>query len=132
MTQTILIVDDDEMTRRILRLFLMRHEYAVIEAENGQDALNLIEENCPNLVIIDVLMPVMDGFTTVRHIRSILGYVDLPVLFLTSRADMEAELEGLEVGAQHFLNKPIKLAELVDTVSRLMAETKFQWQLEKA
>lgn len=130
MTQTILIVDDDKMTRRILQLLLMRNEYNVIEAENGQEALEIIEEKCPNLVVIDVVMPVMDGFDTVRRIRSKLNCSKLPVLFLTASADMESENEGIESGAQRFLTKPINLDGLVKTIKELIAESQMQSEIQ--
>jgi len=130
MTQTILIVDDDKMIRRILRLLLTRNQYEVVEAENGQEALEIIEENCPNLVVIDILMPVMDGFDTVRQIRSKLICEKLPVLFLTARADVETENKGLELGAQRFLTKPINLDEFVKTIKDLIAESQTQAEIQ--
>lgn len=116
MSQTILIVDDDEMTRRVLRLYCMRCGYDVIEAGDSQEALKIVERNCPNLVIMDVLMPNLDGFSTVRQIRSKLDSAQLPVIFLTSRADCKAKKEGLEVGAQRYLTKPVNLGELVVSI----------------
>ena len=122
MNQTILVVDDDQMTRRILQLFFNRHKYEVVEAENGQEALEIIEEKCPNLVIVDVLMPGMDGFDTVRQIRSKLDCAKLPVLFLTTKADSESEYEGLEAGAQRFLGKPVNLDELAKIIKELLTK----------
>ncbi|MFO7683483.1 MAG: response regulator [Chloroflexota bacterium] len=129
MSQTILIVDDDEMTRRVLRLYCLRNGFEVFEAEDGQQALTLIENKCPNLVIMDVLMPVMDGFTTVRNIRTKLDCAALPILFLTSRADSKAKNTGLEMGAQRFLNKPINLGELVKVIKELLTES---WVIKEA
>jgi CheY-like chemotaxis protein len=116
MTQTILLADDDEMTRRVLRLYCMRCGYDVIEAGDGQEALKIVERNCPNLVIMDILMPVLDGFSTVRQIRLKLNGEQLPVLFLTARANIEAENECLEAGAQRFLTKPVNLGDLFVTI----------------
>ena len=123
MTQTILIVDDDEMTRRILRLFFTRHEYEVVEADNGLDALKIIEGACPSLIIIDILMPGMDGISTVHKIRSKRDCTQLPVLFLTSQADTKAKNEAMKVGGQKFLNKPVNLDELVKITGELINAT---------
>jgi len=76
------------------------------------------------------LMPVMDGFDTVRQIRSKLICEKLPVLFLTARADVETENKGLELGAQRFLTKPINLDEFVKTIKDLIAESQTQAEIQ--
>jgi DNA-binding response OmpR family regulator len=122
MQKTILVVDDEKLTRQLFRLYFTPKGYDIVEAANGREALEIIEKNCPNLVIMDVLMPDMDGFSTVRHIRSKLSPDQLPVIFLTSRADYKAEAEGFEAGAQRFLVKPIHLDFLLATVKELIVE----------
>jgi DNA-binding response OmpR family regulator len=126
MSKTILIVDDDEMTRRLLRLFFKRHGYDVIEAENGQESLGIIEENCPDLAIIDILMPVMDGLATVHKIRSKLDCTELPILIFTTRTDIETKDKGLKAGAQRFLQKPVHLGELEEIIEELLAESQVE------
>lgn len=76
MRKTILVVDDETLTRQLFRLYFTPKGYDIVEAANGREALEIIEKNCPNLVIMDVLMPDMDGFSTVRHIRSKLSPVE--------------------------------------------------------
>jgi DNA-binding response OmpR family regulator len=122
MRKTILVVDDEKLTRQLFWLYFTNKGYDVIEAANGREALEIIVRNCPDLVIMDVLMPNMDGFSTVRQIRSKLSPDQLPVIFLTSRADSKAEVEGFEAGAQQFLVKPIPLDLLFVTVKELIGE----------
>lgn len=121
MPQTILIVDDDEMTRQLLRLFFTQHEYEVVEAKNGLEALKIIEENCPNLIIIDILMPGMDGISTVRKIRLTRDSAQLPVLFLTAQANAKVINEAMKAGGQKLLNKPVHLAELARISQELIS-----------
>ncbi|MCA9872317.1 MAG: response regulator [Anaerolineales bacterium] len=118
--KTILLVDDDDETRRMLRLFCTHNQFDVIEAENGQDALEIIEAKCPDLVIIDIWMPGMDGFVAVRQIREKHDGSQLPILFFTARSDAEAEREGLALGAQAFVGKPISLAKLLKQIKLLI------------
>lgn len=119
MSQTILVVDDDEMTRRILKLYCMRNDYDVVEAENGQEAISIIERDCPNLAIIDGCMPVLNGYETVRQIRTKFNCTNLPILFFSAKGDIEAENQSLEAGAQRFISKPINLGELMMNIKEL-------------
>ncbi|MBK8128916.1 MAG: response regulator [bacterium] len=123
MNRTILLVDDDAMTRRMLQLYCARNEYDVVEAEDGQEALRIIDEKCPDLAIIDVQLPGINGFATARKIRTKLNSRQLPILFLTTRVDARAEIEGVESGAQMYLNKPIRLADLLAHIKELTTAT---------
>ena len=89
MSSLILIVDDDEHTRKLLRLILMRAGHDVVEACDGFEALELVETAVPDLIILDVLMPNLDGFATLRRIRANPCNQFLPVIFLSSRADIK-------------------------------------------
>lgn len=122
MSSVILIVDDEEMTRHLLSHILSRAGYKVIEAGNGQEALQQLVTMLPDLIIMDVLMPHLDGFSTIRQIRADPRTIHVPVIFLSSRADVSAEHEGFAAGAQRYLVKPIGLTELVNHVQELLAE----------
>ena len=120
MAITILVIDDESLTRRLLHHCLTRAGYDVIEAENGQDALTKLESAHPDFIISDVLMPGMNGFDTVRAIREMPEFVHTPVIFLSSRADTDAELKGLESGAQKYLFKPFGVPELLANIEKLL------------
>ena len=126
MRKTILIVDDDELTRSMLRFYCNRNDFDVVEAADGREALNIIDGNCPDLAIIDVQMPGIDGFDTVRQIRSKLDCQQLPIIFLTSRADINSDREGADSGAQGYLSKPFSLTELLKHIKALTAERPIQ------
>lgn len=116
----ILIIDDEALTRRLLYHCLNRAGYEVVEAKNGMDALAKLEFIQPDFIISDVLMPGLNGFDTVRTIREIPEFVHTPVIFLSSRADTDASLKGLESGAQKYLFKPFNVSELLSSVEELL------------
>jgi DNA-binding response OmpR family regulator len=120
MAVTILIVDDEKLTRRLLQHCLSRAGFDVIEASNGREALSLINSILPDLIILDVLMPEMNGFDTVRQIRADSPCMQTPIIFLSSRADTAAEVEGLEAGAQRYLLKPFQIEELLGHIDKLL------------
>ncbi|MBE2221600.1 MAG: response regulator [Anaerolineae bacterium] len=120
MTFTILVIDDEDLTRKLLYHCLTRAGYEVIEAENGVEALTKLETIQPDCIISDVLMPGMNGFETLQHIREIPKLASTPVIFLSSRADTDAEYRGLETGAQKYLFKPFNVSGLLETVEMLL------------
>jgi CheY-like chemotaxis protein len=122
MSFVIMVVDDEDLTRQLLHHMLSRAGYIVVEAGNGQEALQQLAVILPDLIIIDVLMPHLDGFATIRQVRSNPQTAPIPVIFLSSRADVSAEYEGLKAGAQRYLVKPLGLTELVRQVQELLAE----------
>lgn len=111
----ILIVDDNVDMRDYL-CRLLEPYFTVILAINGQDGLTKIESSSPDLVLSDIMMPVMDGTTMLKHIRAKASNVHLPVIFLSARAGEEARIFGLEAGADDYLVKPFSAAELLTKV----------------
>jgi diguanylate cyclase (GGDEF)-like protein len=121
---TVLIVDDSKAIRRILRRALEEAGYLVGEAGNGEECLAACRERRPDLVLLDVDMPVMDGLTTMRELKADPSLESLPVLFLTARTGGLDVAAGLDLGAQDYLRKPCEPAELnarVATALRLKA-----------
>lgn len=110
--QSVLIVDDEPMARTLLRLMLVRSGYEVIEAEDGADALEKIQADPPDLVILDVMMPGMDGLKVCASIRKDLQLSELPVIMLSAKSDIIGIHEGLDVGANKYLTKPVSPEEL--------------------
>ncbi|MFM8424267.1 MAG: response regulator, partial [Chloroflexota bacterium] len=109
---TILIVDDDPAGREVLVSILESDGYELILAENGFQAIELANAVHPDIILLDVMMPGMDGFETCRRIRSEKDIAEVPILFLTALDDRQSLLSGLEAGADDFITKPPDRYEL--------------------
>ena len=120
---TILVVDDDEDMRGLVRRLLERAGYAVREAADGHAALRELFASPPDLVLLDVMMPEVDGFTVCRKIKEDAKLKDLPVIFLTAKGGGEALAEGFESGAIMYINKPFTANKLL-TIVNTMLETR--------
>lgn len=120
MPQKILIVDDDPHIRQVVRFALEKAGYLILEAANGQEALTLFTESAPNLVVLDVLMPEMDGTEVCRRLRASSA---VPILFLSSRDDEVDRIVGLELGGDDYVTKPFSPRELVARVRALLRRT---------
>ncbi len=104
--QLALIVDDELSNRIILKSLLKKHGYDIIEAENGEQAVKLFQQQQPDIIFMDIMMPVMDGYTAVEEIRKIITKAFIPIIFLTAMSDDEALARCIEVGGDDFLTKP--------------------------
>lgn len=112
----ILVVDDEWAMRNLIKMHLS-DEYEVVEADNGFDALVMVEEMKPHLVILDIMMPQMNGWEVCENIR----FIDqTPILMLTARNDLKDLIRGLEIGADDYLAKPFEPEELIARVNALM------------
>jgi two-component system, OmpR family, KDP operon response regulator KdpE len=107
---TILVVDDEPQIRRVMRATLTAHGYAIVEARDGQEALEKMRSERPDLVILDVNMPVMDGLETCRAIR---GGSNVPVIMLTVRSAEKDKVRALDAGADDYIVKPFGIQELL-------------------
>ena len=110
----VLVVDDEADIRELVRELLERAGYDVVEAPNGSEALKLFYSQQPDFVILDVQMPVLDGWETLARIRDV---SDVPVLMLTARAEELDKVRGLRAGADDYLTKPFGRQELLARVS---------------
>lgn len=117
MAKRILIVDDDEMVRIALNELLRPEGYEVIIVSSGKDAIKKIDENNYDLLMLDIIMPEMDGFELCRKIRERENYRETPIVFLTAKSREEDKTEGLDAGANLFLSKPISPDKLLEIVS---------------
>ncbi len=117
----ILITDDDPDLRRLVRMYLESSEYTLIEANSGTDALEKILIECPDLVILDVMMPGMTGWEILRYMRTKSGYADIAVLMLTGIGAALNEMSSPMYGADDYLDKPFQEAELLTKVRRLLS-----------
>jgi type IV pilus assembly protein PilB len=116
----ILIVDDDESIRKVIAKYLEMADYDVIEATNGQEAIEKAYREKPDLIVTDVMMPIMNGFEATKVLRSKLETATIPIIMLTSKADNTSELEGLEAGADDYLTKPCDKDKLLARISILL------------
>lgn len=116
---TVLVAEDVSYNMKLVKLMLSKvfPKVTVIEAENGQSALDLIAEHPIDLVLMDVQMPEMDGFTALNHIRqSQQTYATVPIIMLTAGVSMDEKDRALELGANNFLTKPIEIKQLTETI----------------
>ncbi len=117
----LLIVDDEDNLRSMLRAALSHHGFEVSEASDGRLALDAIARDRPDLVVLDVMMPELDGFEVCRRLRS--EGDQTPVLFLTAKDDTADKVRGLTLGADDYLQKPFSLDELVARVEAVLRRT---------
>lgn len=117
----ILVVEDDPDLRRILKLQLTSKGYEVTEAENGAEGFRSIQESIPDCVILDLMMPVMDGFGFLKRARSLMNSKDVPVLILTASEDERNKVRGFQYQADAYMSKPYDLEKLTTKVEKLMA-----------
>lgn len=122
MAVRILVVDDDRAVRESLRRSLSFNGYSVELAHDGVEALELISSDRPDAVVLDVMMPRLDGLEVCRHLRSTGD--DLPILVLTARDSVSERVAGLDAGADDYLPKPFALEELLARVRALLRRTK--------
>ena len=113
---SVLIVDDEPMARTLLRLMLVRAGFHVSEAEDGFDALEKVRKNQPDVVLLDVMMPGMDGFTVCEKLRNESATAELPIIMLSAKTDLDSINKGLRAGATIYLTKPISPEELTQHV----------------
>jgi len=113
---TILIVDDEPLTRQIIRDHLEAHGYTAIEAKNGEEALVLTRERTPDLILLDVVMPNLDGLQVCRLLKEDKATQMIPVVLLTAREGLEDRVRGLDAGANDYLAKPVDSSELLARV----------------
>ncbi len=113
----ILIVDDDAYVREVIAQYLQLEGYEVIQAANGLQALTLASEHPPDLVVLDLILPGMDGFEVASRLRAVSA---VPILMLTGRADEADKLAGFGVGADDYMTKPFRPRELVMRVQAMM------------
>lgn len=123
----ILIVDDNKIVRKILAGMLIRDDYRVIEAFEAAEGLSLAKDEQPDLILLDVMMPGMDGFETIQRLKSDQATADIPVIFLSAKVQTGDKVKGLEMGASDYLSKPVDQAELI---ARIRTHIKLKRQEE--
>ncbi|MDH5183429.1 MAG: response regulator [Gammaproteobacteria bacterium] len=112
MTTTVLIVDDNEMNRDVLSRRLQREGYEVSTAEDGVKALSMMSAEAYNIVLLDIMMPDMDGFETLTNMRNLHNCKDIPVIMLTSVNEMDDVKKCIDLGANDYVLKPYNMDDL--------------------
>lgn len=118
MRETIIVIDDDEKITSMLKRALAFEGYSVLIANDGAEGLKILLAQVPNLIILDVMMPKIDGFEVCRRIRE--SGSDVPILMLTARDEISDRVQGLDLGADDYLVKPFALEELLARVRVLL------------
>lgn len=123
MAEKILIVDDDLDTLRLVGLMLQRQGYGIVAASNGHQALVMAESEMPDLIILDVMMPDMDGVEVTRRLRAAEATRDIPIIMFTAKTQVEDKIEGFEAGVDDYLTKPTEPRELLAHVRAVLARS---------
>lgn len=118
----ILIVEDEESLLKLESILLTSKGYDVRGVVNGQAALDAIAEELPDLVLLDIMLPEVDGFEVCRRIKADPATKDLPVILLTAKKSREDMARGEKVGADWYITKPFKSAMVIETIQRFLAK----------
>lgn len=121
MAEKILIVDDDLDTLRLVGLLLERQGFQIAAADNGKQGLAKAQEESPDLILLDVMMPDIDGFEVARRLRAIEATADIPIIFFTAKTQVEDKVAGFELGADDYLTKPVHPKELSARVHAILS-----------
>lgn len=120
--KNILIVEDVEDHLEIVKLILEQHNYSILTATNGKDGLLSVQKNKPNLIILDVMLPEMNGYEVCKAIRSDPSIKATPVIMLSVRSNQEDIEAGYAAGANEYMTKPFNLEELIKKVKKHLGE----------
>ncbi len=117
MSTKILVVEDDENIRKLLKLYLEKEGYETVMAEDGAEGLRAFKREQPGLVLLDIMMPVMDGWEVCKAIREI---NDTPIIMLTAKGEVYDKITGLEQGADDYITKPFEMQEVLARINAVM------------
>jgi CheY-like chemotaxis protein len=124
MAEKILVVDDDLDTLKLVGMMLQRQGYNIVAAINGAQALSKVPAEKPDLILLDVMMPDIDGFEVCRRIRADASYASIPILMFTAKTQVDDKVQGFESGADDYLPKPTHPAELLAHVKALLGRSR--------
>src|SRR5512147_2968384 len=126
MAEKILIVDDDIDSLKLIGMMLQRQGYEIVAASNGQQALGRAHADQPDLIILDVMMPDMDGYEVCRRLRHDPATQTIPIIMFTAKTLVDDKVAGFEAGADDYLTKPTHPAELASRVKAVIARSAAQ------
>src|SRR5579863_2249350 len=113
---TVMVVDDDHDTVTILARYLQREGFTPVQATSGAECLKLVAEHPVDLILLDLMMPGMDGFQVVRALKNEVDTAEIPIIMVTARDDMDARAEGMRLGVSDFLAKPVFRRQLASRI----------------
>lgn len=119
---TVLIVEDDPSTRKLMETVIRQNGFEPVTAENGQDALEVMDSKHVDIVVLDIMMPKMDGYEFTRTLRA--GDCSLPILMVSAKESIEAKRKGFLVGTDDYMVKPVDTEELILRINALMRRSK--------
>ena len=131
MKPTILIVDDEPINVRIIAAILEANDYQVRAAFNGEECLRRVAAEPPDVILLDIMMPVMDGFAVAKQLKEAEATCYIPVIMVTALSDVKARIQSLEAGADDFLTKPVDKAELLARVKASVKVKAYHEELRK-
>jgi diguanylate cyclase (GGDEF)-like protein len=121
-----MIVEDDEDISNMLRIYFQSQNYDVTVADCGEDALEMVRQQLPHIIILDIMLPDMDGYDVCRHLRGNLRTSHIPIIFLTQKDERSDKIHGLELGADDYITKPFDLEELKLRVKNAMVRAQYE------
>ena len=121
-----LIVEDDPDISNMLRIYFQSQGYDVTVAQRGEDGLELCRQQLPHIIVLDIMLPDMDGYDVCRHLRASLRTSHIPIIFLTQKDERSDKIQGLELGADDYITKPFDLEELKLRVKNAMARATYE------
>lgn len=119
--KVILLVEDEEVLRALMARALCLNGYTVVQAADGIEAINVLETTDVDLILSDIMMPNLDGFEFIKHVKENEQHRKLPFVFITARVSKQEENYGFDLGASAFLKKPIDISECIKCISSLVA-----------
>ena len=122
MTRKIVLAEDEPQIARLIEFKLKKEGYDVTWRENGEEALKAIKADKPDLILLDIMMPVMDGYEVLRRLKEDENLGDIPVIMLTARAQEKDVVKGIDMGAEDYITKPFQPAELLARVKRILGK----------
>jgi two-component system, cell cycle response regulator len=128
-SKKVLIVDDDPLNVKLLTSMISGSNYDILKAYDGEEALDVISREHPDLILLDIMMPKIDGYKVLEIVKSSSNTRDIPVILITALDSVEDKVRGMEAGADEFLNKPVNKTELLARVKSLLCLKEYQEQL---
>ena len=122
--RTIMVVDDNPDIITIVTTILEGKGYQVLSASSGQELLNLLTDRKPDLIILDIMMPEMDGLEVLGRLKAVTETASIPVILLTAKVQYEDVLGGYKLGADYYITKPFTSTQLVNGINLLLGESK--------
>jgi chemosensory pili system protein ChpA (sensor histidine kinase/response regulator) len=117
-----MVVDDSITVRRVMERFLTRNGLRVVTAKDGMDAISILRDNNPDIILLDIEMPRMDGYEFATHVRNDERVSDVPIIMITSRVGDKHRARAIEIGVNDYLGKPYQDSQLLDAMRRLLEE----------